>query len=310
MNRLLKAVLQEAMQFEATASPTPAPKGDKKCSCGHPESFHDSKGCKTCRHSGDAGERVRGGHSFERIPSWNESETVTDKPEMCDDCGKKHAPSVPCPKKKLLFGDELGDGMMEMRYPDKFWDHMTDKPVSHPLFRKDDQGRHFEYVGMHRAQNFKPEYRHHDGKKLHIKHGEFGEPIHASDYDHQVKLEKHAGTEHPGFFDRNVNEAKKPKKFDKQAHVKALSRAAMGQPPSKKVIVSKKDKPPKYKERFDEASVMSSDDIRYRWSPMAVKHQEMTRNSKGAPELWPAKEVAAAKDRAAAARKKAKQETK
>lgn len=55
------------------------------------------------------------------------------------------------------------------------------------------------------------------------------------------------------FADFQLLEAtKKPKQFNKQTHIKALSRAAMGQPPGKKVIVSKKFKPPKHKNRSDD----------------------------------------------------------
>ena len=41
------------------------------------------------------------------------------------------------------------------------------------------------------------------------------------------------------------------KKFNKQKHIKALSRAGAGQPPTSKVITPKNKKPPKYKEKYD-----------------------------------------------------------
>lgn len=47
-------------------------------------------------------------------------------------------------------------------------------------------------------------------------------------------------------------EGKKNKKFDKIAHVSAISRNTIGQIKPKTIILSKKEKRPKYKEKFED----------------------------------------------------------
>jgi hypothetical protein len=104
-------------------------------------------------------------------------------------------------------------------------------------------------------------YHHHDGKKLHTKFGDFGTPVHAKSADHQDEIEKQCGAHHKGFSDRTVTEArsKGPKWDGNKLTIKSTpedlrrkSAATVGMPPPKKVITSKKDKPAKYKLRFDQ----------------------------------------------------------
>ena len=124
------------------------------------------------------------------------------------------------------------------------------------------------YMGSSHTTGFKPEYRHHDGTKLHTKHGKFGTAIHPQDSDEQDAYEKKVGTHHKGFWAGRgeVSEAKSHNKFKKwnsnqmtisttPEDIKRKSAATVGMPPPKKVIKSKKDKPPKYKERFDESEL-------------------------------------------------------
>lgn len=54
------------------------------------------------------------------------------------------------------------------------------------------------------------------------------------------------------FLESLKSDLKKKQVFDKTAHIKALARTAIGQPKGKSVIKSKKDKPLKYKPRFDD----------------------------------------------------------
>lgn len=84
-----------------------------------------------------------------------------------------------------------------------FYDHAAEKPISHPIVRKGDDGKHYSYMGAMKKHNFEPEYRHHDGTKAHVKIGSFGTAIHAKDYDHQMSLEKLTG------YDNN-DKKKKP----------------------------------------------------------------------------------------------------
>ena len=84
------------------------------------------------------------------------------------------------------------------------YDYTAEKPISHPIVRKDDDGKHYFYAGMSSKNGFKPTYKHHDGQKLHVKHGDFGTPVHAHGFDHQVSLEKDCGTHHKGFFSESV----------------------------------------------------------------------------------------------------------
>lgn len=185
-----------------------------------------------------------------------------NKLEKCEACGKMHAADVPCPDKKLLADDDLKES-----YGD-YYDHIADAHISHPLIRKDTDGKHYQYMGSTPKDG--PEYRHHDGKQLHIKHGNFGTGIHPQDSDEQEHYENKVGTQHKGFWKgRGMTEAKSHNKFKKwnsdqmtikttPEDIKRRSKAVVGMPPPKKIIKSKLDKKPKYKERFDESELKES----------------------------------------------------
>jgi len=192
-----------------------------------------------------------------------------NKLEKCEACGRMHAVDMPCPDKKLLadndkakMKDSAAWGSIKKVDETRYYDHSVDKPILHPLIRKDSDDKHYMYMGSN--ENKTPEYRHHDGSKLHVKHGSFGTAIHPTDADDQEKYEKKVGTHHPGFWKGDVSEGKnKFAKFksntmtikDTPEDMKRRSKAAVGMPPAKKVIRSKKDKPAKYKERFDESEM-------------------------------------------------------
>jgi hypothetical protein len=112
---LLKGVLVEALTSEQaevepwdTHHPDEAPV--THCSVcgkeGHPASKHLAKAL-----SGENNQPVEEGFVATRdaAPGSIADDEIegNDKAEHCPDCGKEHAPSVPCKEKKLLFGDEL-----------------------------------------------------------------------------------------------------------------------------------------------------------------------------------------------------------
>ena len=158
------------------------------------------------------------------------------------------------------------NGLKEATNPTTFYDHAAEKPISHPLVRKDTDGKHYMYMGASKEKG--PEYRHHDGTKIHTKHGSFGTAIHPKDEDEQDHYEKLVGHDHPGFNDRRIHEADKFKKWKSDQmtikttpeDIKRKAKVTVGTPHWKQVIPSKKDKlknnKPKHKKQMDEAEEM------------------------------------------------------
>ena len=85
--QLLRAVLLEAQSFEPV----------------HTKHTEDPiTDCAVC----GKGNHVPAKH-FGKALAGENNQPVKEAAENCKDCGKSHADNVPCPNKKLLFGDEL-----------------------------------------------------------------------------------------------------------------------------------------------------------------------------------------------------------
>ena len=68
---------------------------------GHPPSAHQGKAL-----AGENNQPVKEDEGFPATRDAGSGNIFDDEATKCPDCGKNHAPSVPCSKKKLLFGDE------------------------------------------------------------------------------------------------------------------------------------------------------------------------------------------------------------
>lgn len=88
------------------------------------------------------------------------------------------------------------------------YDYSAGKPISHPLVRKDGQGRHFFYDGI--GSDNRPLYIHHDGQQLHKRYGSFGHEVPARDEAHQHQLMKLCGAHLPGFFESSEGKKRLP----------------------------------------------------------------------------------------------------
>jgi hypothetical protein len=138
-----------------------------------------------------------------------------DKAEKCAECGKLHAPTVPCSAKEVLVGGEV-DEMQKMS-------RSHDDPDSAERHRAS-----LEKSGVKAWVNKGPDNKH--NVFWQVKEGE------------QVKEDFVV-----------EGKKKKVKLFDKGAHVRAIARNVIGQIPKGSAIVAKKDrKKPKHKENYME----------------------------------------------------------
>ena len=136
-----------------------------------------------------------------------------DKAVKCDECGKLHAPTVPCSAKEVLVGGEV-DEMQKMS-------RSHDDPDS---------------AERHRASLEK------SGVKAWVNKG--------PDNKHNVFWQVKEGEQVKEDFVVEGKSKKKVKLFDKGAHVRAIARNVVGQIPKGSVITTKKDRKPKHKEDY------------------------------------------------------------
>ena len=210
-----------------------------------------------------------------------------DKAEKCPDCGKLHAPTVPCPAKKVLMGqDGVSEDMKYHRQHDdaesaerhraslersgvKAWVNKA-PDNKHHVFWMQKESEQFGKFGHKKGDKVKPLIGPHKGHPHEIIHVHDDGKINIRPIGlraNQIKYHLGAATANPGDVEPMTEEVvteskKKVKLFDKNSHIRAIARNTIGQVPKGQVITPKKDRKVKHKEDLMKGGNGEPDDRR------------------------------------------------